>query len=185
MSSKIKNIGLLAIILFLTACASSVRFASERTSIKEDISETKEQNKDYKGSRNIKQLPQNDDKLNSAQQKIVATAQSWLGTPYLWGGNTRNGVDCSGFVKNVFDEVGIVLPRTAQMQYNYSKRIDWDDLRPGDLLFYRKNGKISHVALYIGKGEIIHSATGRGVVKQTINDDYLTSIYAGAGRVLN
>jgi len=182
---------LILIILFLTACASSVRFSSERTSKQDEYTEAREHKQPLpdKSKKNedieVKKLPKNEQKLNYTQQKILATAQSWLGTPYLWGGNTRQGVDCSGFVKSVFDEVGITLPRTAQMQYNYSKRIDWDELQPGDLLFYSKKGKITHVALYIGKGEIIHSATGRGVIKQNVSDEYLSSIYAGAGRVLN
>ncbi len=122
--------------------------------------------------------------LNAQQQKIISEASEWLGTPYLWGGNTKKGVDCSGFVKNIYGEIGISLPRTAQQQYNYAQKISDSERVAGDLLFYQRGNKISHVAIYIGNDEIIHSASGKGVVRQSIANSYLQSIYVGAGRIL-
>lgn len=186
MNAYFKHIVFLFIILLVSGCASGVRFSSNQTSEK-----TREN-----GSGNDRILPRNTSEIgkieqrqeanSSEREKVVKIAQSWLGTPYVWGGNTRNGVDCSGFVKNVYESIGIILPRTAQQQFEFSNKISNRELRPGDLLFYRKGNKITHVAIYIGKGEIIHSSSSaKGVVKQPFNDNYLMSIYVGAGSVLD
>lgn len=185
MKSYLKNINIILFLVFLTACASNVRFTSESKQPNVSCVDEKFDERPEKKAIEIEKIEKNESQISSKQEQVIKIAHDWLGTPYLWGGNTRKGVDCSGFVKNVYQEVGINLPRTAQMQFDYSYKISKDKIKPGDLLFYRKNGKITHVAIYVGKGEIIHSSTGRGVIKQPITDDYLSSIFAGAGRVLD
>ncbi len=99
-------------------------------------------------------------------------AFSWLGTPYLWGGTQRTGIDCSGFLREMFRTVyNVELPRTTRDQINLGRevRIDFRDLgknfEPGDLFFYvDATGTPNHVVTYIGQGQFTHSAGGRGVV---------------------
>lgn len=87
---------------------------------------------------------------------VVASARGWFGVDYRWGGNTRNGVDCSGLVQQVFKANGISLPRTADQQMRATERITRGQLRPGDLVFYRNdNGRAYHVGIYIGDGKMI------------------------------
>lgn len=103
---------------------------------------------------------------------IIQTAKRFMGRPYLWGGTSGKGVDCSGFTKTVFFLNGIQLPRDASQQVHTGKEIETDstlvNLAAGDLLFFGrkatadKKEKITHVALYLGDGQIIHSA---GIVK--------------------
>ena len=100
--------------------------------------------------------------------KFLQTAYSFLGRPYLWGGTSGNGVDCSGFTKSVFFQNGIILPRDASQQVHAGTEIKtdstWQNLSPGDFLFFGKKAegeqkeKITHVAIYLGLGRIIHSS---------------------------
>ncbi len=125
--------------------------------------------------------------LNSYQRDIVAYAMSWKGVPYRYGGNTRKGVDCSGFTCCVFKDIAdIKLPRSSREQSDYCKKIDSKELIPGDLLFFtsRKGGlRINHVALYIGDNRIIHSTTSRGVIISSLDDDYWQPRLHHCGRV--
>jgi len=182
-----KHIIFLLIILLASGCASSIRFSSDQTGETTKKNEPRATETLSRRSSDIETIEQKkEEKISADREKVVKIAQSWLGTPYVWGGNTRGGVDCSGLVKNVYEQIGINLPRTAQQQFEFACRINDRELRPGDLLFYRKGNKISHVAIYIGKGEIIHSSSSaKGVIKQSFNDNYLSSIYVGAGRVLH
>lgn len=96
-------------------------------------------------------------------ESIVRLAKSFLGIPYLWGGTSIKGADCSGFVKSVYFMHGIILQRDASQQVNYGQPVpieeNYDQLQPGDLLFFGKN-RITHVGIYIGDYEFIH-ASGR------------------------
>ncbi len=96
----------------------------------------------------------NGGKANATQQGIIDEAKTWLGTPYVYGGTSRSGVDCSGFVQNVFKAKGIDLPRVTTDQVKSGKEVSRDQLQPGDLVFFNNNG---HVGIYIGNGQYIHS----------------------------
>ena len=101
-------------------------------------------------------------------ENIVATALSFTGIPYLWGGNSVKGFDCSGLVKLSFFLNGVILPRNASQQVRLGTGLDvsrvldgdFSTLAPGDLLFFgnRDTGRVTHVALYIGGGRIVHSS---------------------------
>lgn len=108
-------------------------------------------------------------KAEATQKTIVNTAKTFMGLPYLWGGTSFKGVDCSGFTKTVFRLNGVILQRDASQQVNTGVLVDTHDkdfskLEPGDLLFFghhAKEGKrerVTHVAIYIGGGEFIHAS---------------------------
>ncbi len=101
----------------------------------------------------------------SLRQKIVNYALKFEGNPYVWGGTSlTRGADCSGFIQSVFEDFGIYVPRTSRAQASSGRRISMSDIRPGDLIFYRKNGVINHVALYIGNGKVIGAkSSGEGI----------------------
>ena len=106
---------------------------------------------------------------------ITSYAQEFIGTPYVWGGNDeRKGIDCSGFVKNMFGTFGAKLPRTAAEQALVGQPITkLEDLKPGDRLYFwsAKKGKIGHTGIYMGNGYFIHSSSG----KKGVSTDYLGS----------
>lgn len=104
-------------------------------------------------------------------EALVETARSWVGTPYLWGGRTREGADCSGLVQAVFSMHGIRLPRDSVDQLRAGPEVggvgDASARRPGDLLFFGEDrGSVHHVALWAGGGRILHAADGNGAVAE-------------------
>lgn len=103
--------------------------------------------------------------LDKRRQYILAEANRWIGVPYCLGGK-ENCVDCSGLTQNVYEKVGIFLPRTAEEQSKLGKLVPFDELKEGDLLFFGRGNRITHVAIYAGNGLIIHSASSRGVVRE-------------------
>lgn len=109
--------------------------------------------------------------------QIVDFALQFEGNPYVYGGTSlTNGADCSGFVMSVFAQFGYFLPRVAADQYYQSVQKSVADLEPGDLVFYGSG--ISHVALYIGDGQIIHASTSASGIKIS-NYDYETPVGVG------
>ena len=122
---------------------------------------------------------------------IVETAMGCLGVPYVYGGASMRGFDCSGFTMYVFGQHGYSLPHTATGQWNNTgEYVEKSDLQPGDLVLFcdpsRSNGKAcSHVGIYIGDGEFIHASSGSGKKIQidSLSSDYYTRYYVGAKRV--
>ncbi|MGY3187911.1 C40 family peptidase [Lysinibacillus sp. TE18511] len=116
---------------------------------------------------------------------VTETASKYLGIPYVYGGTTTKGLDCSGFTSKVFADLGIKLNRTSSSQYEQGTAVAKDDLQVGDLLFFNTSGKgVSHVSIYTGDGKMIHSQTGKGVSYSDVNDPYYWgSRYIGAKRV--
>jgi SH3-like domain-containing protein len=101
---------------------------------------------------------------------VISTAEEWMGVPYIWGGRTRWGADCSGLVQSVYRLHGFLLPRDSQQQVEIGEPIDLEggfaDVCPGDLLFFRgsKSPRITHVALSLGGSAILHAAESNGEV---------------------
>jgi cell wall-associated NlpC family hydrolase len=109
-----------------------------------------------------------------------------INTPYLWGGTTTNGIDCSAFVQTVFRRaMGIELPRTSIMQSTVGEEVNREDLRFGDLVFFNTIGRrISHVGIYIGESYFAHSSSNGGVKVSSLNEDYYNSRFVTARRVI-
>ncbi len=128
-------------------------------------------------------------KASGKGEQVVSYASQFLGTPYVWGGtDLRNGVDCSGFVYSVMKNFGISLNRSSSAMTSNGVAIDKNELTAGDLVFFDSegNGGISHVGIYIGEGQYIHSSSGKtkGVIISSLNDSYSARTYVTARRVL-
>ena len=109
---------------------------------------------------------------------IASYALQFVGNPYVYGGTSlTNGTDCSGFTMSVFRHFGISLPRTSSSQSTVGRRISWRDAEAGDLIFYGSGGHVSHVALCIGGGRVVHASNPRTGIK-TSPIDYRTPITA-------
>ncbi|MCD1259983.1 C40 family peptidase [Paenibacillus athensensis] len=121
----------------------------------------------------------------ASENKLEATVNALLGTPYKWAGTTSEGFDCSGFTSYVFDKFGIDLPHSSKSQSQEGNYVAKADLQPGDLVFFNTDGRgVSHVGIYLGDGEFIHSATDKGVVKNKLSESYYAKRYVTARRVL-
>ncbi len=136
---------------------------------------------------------------NTQPESLISTAKQMMGTPYLWGGTSIKGVDCSGFTKTIFYLNGQIIPRDASQQVNEGELIDvdknWDKLQVGDLLFFGtkatedKKERVVHVGMWIGNGEFIHS---RGLVRISSfdpnnpnYDEYELNRYLRTKRIVN
>lgn len=107
-------------------------------------------------------------KASNQSQKAVGFAHSRIGTPYVYGGTTDAGYDCSGFVQAAYRSAGVNIPRTTQEQANYGRSVSRAELQPGDLVFYGNGGPSSsyHAAIYVGNGQVIHSPQAGDSVKK-------------------
>lgn len=126
---------------------------------------------------------------SSKGDNIAAYAKKFLGVPYLWGGTTPKGFDCSGFVYYVYKHFGIKMNRIAAEQARQGRTIKKSELRPGDLMFFdtvgRNNGQITHVGIYIGGGKFIHASNPKSDVKITdVSDSFYSSGYIKSARVI-
>lgn len=123
--------------------------------------------------------------LEEGLEALEEVALSYLATPYRFGGSSHQGIDCSSFVRNVFRELKIDLPRTAREQYRLGASIAPADLQSGDLLFFRTYAKYpSHVGIYLGDHKMIHaSPRSRRVVIASVDTPYFRSRYIGARRL--
>ncbi len=161
----------------LASCSQSVRFTSADNSYNRDA------RKATVKSNEVKRKIGKAENVFSFGASVVEKAKDYLGAPYCWGGESEDCFDCSGFVSKVFNEAGVQLPRTSYNQYDYCVKIDKDDARIGDLVFFYRKGKIGHVGIYLGGGKFIHSSSSNGVELQSLSNSYYKQTFAGFGRV--
>lgn len=123
--------------------------------------------------------------VETVGEQIVNYAYNFLGTPYVWGGTSTSGFDCSGFTQYVFKQMGYSIKRTAAQQLTCGYAVT--DLQLGDLVFfentYTTGADASHVGIYVGDNQFIHAASG-GVKVTDLSDDYYAARYVGARRVI-
>ncbi len=104
--------------------------------------------------------------VSDVRVSLVNYSKQFLGNPYVWGGTSlTKGADCSGYVQSIFRHFGISLPRTSIMQSQCGKKISASEAKPGDLFFYAKYGRVNHVAIYIGGGQVINASNPKSGIK--------------------
>lgn len=131
--------------------------------------------------------------LNPAEAKrkreaFIAAALAYRGTPYVRGGNSKAGIDCSGLVCRAgVEALGVNLPRTVLSLEQYAEKIAESEREPGDLVFFNTTGRISHVGIYIGDGEFVHAASDgprTGVIVSNLSENYWSRTYRFSARIL-
>lgn len=130
----------------------------------------------------IKQVREQSAETNENHQTLIEHATALKGIPYVWGGTTTNGFDCSGFIQYIYGQDGTTIPRTVTDIWNFSSPVTSASI--GDLVFFEtyKSGP-SHLGIYIGNGDFIHAGVTHGVSTANLNDNYWKSKYLGAKRI--
>jgi lipoprotein Spr len=124
---------------------------------------------------------------NITNIELFNKIEEWWGTSYCMGGSTKSCIDCSGFTGTIIREIyKINLPRTASEQHNASNKIDREQLREGDLVFFKtQKGYINHVGIYLTNNKFVHASTSNGVIISDLNENYWQGKFAGGGRAVN
>lgn len=137
----------------------------------------------------FKSVPVKPWKNSEEKYMLVKVAKSFMGAPYKYGGNTLRGLDCSAYVKKIYEIFDVELPRSAREQYRVGNRISREELSVGDLVFFktRRYAKYpTHVGIFIGDGNFIHASSGKsrlGVKIDTLSSGYYSGAYIGATRI--
>ena len=155
--NKLNYYALIATLLFfMTAC-------SQQSNHRSSVIQSSQQNS------HASQVPQQSSLANihPARLRMIEIAQSTIGTPYKWGGSSpQRGFDCSGLMSYVHkNALGLKIPRTAAKQRDNSRTINYAQLKPGDMLFFKTGRKTNHVGVYIGDRKFIHAPSGGKRVK--------------------
>lgn len=124
--------------------------------------------------------------LTSGQgAQIVATGKKYLGVPYVFGGTTPSGFDCSGFLQYVFKQNGFNIPRLADEQYKLGKAAQTSQLEPGDLVFFSTyEPGASHCGIYVGDGNFMHASSSKGIRVDSLSNDYWRPRYLGGRKII-
>lgn len=124
-------------------------------------------------------------KVVSNKSKLERQYKLYKGTPYKYGGTTKKGFDCSGFVGKVYkDAFKIQLPRTTKEIATKGRKVSKNNLKVGDLVFFRPTRRYRHIGIYIGDGYFIHSSTSKGVIKSRLDNVYWKKKYRQSRRIL-
>ncbi|MCW8891555.1 MAG: NlpC/P60 family protein [Sedimenticola sp.] len=127
--------------------------------------------------------------LNSGEHDLLDTLyqqhQEWQGTPYQLGGQSKRGIDCSGFVQLTYqDKLGVALPRTTEQQARSGLNVNQRELITGDLVFFRINGYTRHVGIYLDNDRFLHASKSQGVMISELGNPYWQSAYWKSKRIL-
>ncbi|MDH5433582.1 MAG: NlpC/P60 family protein [Gammaproteobacteria bacterium] len=163
-------------VINLTGCAAN----QQRTSnFPPDYSSTLLQKlKNGSQSSNRQKAKQPTTNTSTARQKLLSQYSQWKGTPYKYGGLSKRGVDCSGFVQITFkNQFAKFLPRTTRQQANIGKRIPKSQLQAGDLVFFQTSYKVQHVGISLGNSEFLHASTSKGVMISNLDNAYWHNVY--------
>lgn len=175
--------------LSMSSCGSSRHTASHKTKPSGRYESTTHRTKPS-GGKTTQKAPRHIDMSvagdNPVTAKLLSEADQWIGTPYLWGGNDNKGVDCSGFVLQVYlRSLEISLPRNSEKQMLYCNRIAKEEMVPGDLVFFTVRGgdRVGHVGMYIGGNNMVHASSSKGVIITSLDNPYFVRNYYSSGRV--
>lgn len=187
------------LILFVTGCSSKYNnedivqkssiFQSaslENTMIQRDmkLKKFKENSKSKKSFDLLSGYSYQDDRLD-LDLELLDFYSEWEGVEYKLGGDSKSGIDCSGFTQKAFKEkFNLAMPRTTTMQSQVGKEIDKKELKSGDLVFF-KIGDINHVGIYLENGMFIHASTKTGVTISELDNSYFSKSYWKAQRVID
>lgn len=132
-----------------------------------------------------REMPVNRSGNSAAIRTVLRTAYNMRGVPYVFGGTSPYGFDCSGFTQYAFSAAGYNLPRMADSQYYAFRKVSSGNLQPGDLVFFSTYASgASHVGIYVGNGQFIHAGTSTGVTVSALWEGYWGARYIGAARVI-
>ncbi len=121
----------------------------------------------------------------AAARRLIQFSMKYLGVPYVFGGTSTDGFDCSGFTRHVYRIVGLELPRTADNQFAVGRGVSQQRLLPGDMVFFTTYAPgASHSGIYIGDGRFISATSSRGIAVDSLNSSYWGPRYVGARRVI-
>ena len=125
------------------------------------------------------------DDLATVERQLRSEVRQWEGTPHRMGGASRRGMDCSGFVQRLYQDIfDQWIPRSTVLQVQSGQPIDRRQLRTGDLVFFKVPGKGRHVGIYLGQSEFAHASTSRGVIISSLEDRFWRQAYWTARRYL-
>lgn len=164
---------LLALLAFLAGCSNNM------VALDNVNSQATEQS--TVSAKQVTAVSGNDKQLLS---QFMSQYQQWKGAPYVLGGTSVSGVDCSGFVYRTYlDQLNRALPRTTAQQVLLGKKVNQSSLKIGDLVFFKTSFKVRHVGIYIGEGKFLHASTSKGVTISYLDNVYWSSKYWTARRI--
>ena len=130
-------------------------------------------------------IPETNRGDNAMVRRITGMALQHVGVPYVYGGSSPSGFDCSGFIYYIFGQAGISLPRVADDQYMMGVPVPFENLRTGDLVFFvDDSGELSHVGMYLQDGQFIHASINTGIDFDSLYRDWRREHYLGARRII-
>lgn len=181
-----------ALFFLLMACSMPARGGYDRASgsyVSAKKSKTASVEKKASSSRVSESKSESSNKGAEQKKKNVSAgayeeaAKPWIGTPYLYGGSSKSGTDCSGFVLQIYKEVrGMSLPHKASKMYDMGKSVSRDDLKEGDLVFFGSFWDIDHVGIYLSGDRFVHASSSKGVMISPMDNVYWKKRYQGARR---
>lgn len=134
-----------------------------------------------------KHLPQKEKTTTQNIKSLKSEIEKWMNVPYKFGGNDKQGVDCSGFVNAIYlSFYKIKLPRTTKEIFKNSTPIKKENLQEGDLVFFKINGnEVSHVGIYLKDNQFVHASSTKGVVVSKLNNQYYENHFIRGGRLIS
>ncbi|ADY53658.1 NLP/P60 protein [Pseudopedobacter saltans DSM 12145] len=122
----------------------------------------------------------------TSNTKMYQFIYDWIGTPYRFGGNTKKGIDCSGFAKTMYDKVfNTTLLRNSRDIFSMTNPLSKEELKVGDLVFFKiKSRSITHVGVYLGDNRFAHASTSKGVVISDLDEPYYSRYFYKGGRIV-